>query len=214
MVLLHLAHVARAVRHRRHDDRRERGQRGEPSRSAFEDGPPEPPAWVAGLPLIGQIASRTPGRRSRTTPPSSSPSPAQLYRSRCEKSAGRRRDGGARRHPAARTVDLHRVLLFRDGDAIMRTRARRDRAASPVSAAQARVSRDATVRGVVHRHPRHRARPGRADGDRTLDRGHQGRTAAWPRHVLSCRRCRSARRWCGCPRRSCLVNSFSVGETA
>ena len=152
------------------------------ARSSSTSGPPDPPAWVASLPLVGtehrqllvdlRARQRGPHGGAFTLPRAD----ARLRLPR--------RCGGGRWPPPAHAVGIHRVLLLSrwrgdHGAAARRGEPHRARART----AHAGGGRRHHARGGL-RHPGHGARAGRADGGGPLHRRDQVRAAAGARHVL------------------------------
>ena len=151
-------------------------------RALLESGPPEPPAWVAHLPLIGERAAAYWGSIAHDT--AQVVEELRKYVEPARKFALASGATFARRRAAAHAVDLHRVLL------LPRRRASWSRGCAAPRAHRARARLPARGRrarrpcAASSRHPRHRARAGRARGDRAVDRGHQGGAAARAADVL------------------------------
>ena len=116
-------------------------------RLAIANGPPDPPPWVAGLPLVGESVAATWATFAHDT--AGLLEEARAYIEPARKALLASRQDGAGRHPAARVVRLHRVLLLprRRGD--HRAGARRARAARRRARARLAAVATLTVRGVV-----------------------------------------------------------------
>ena len=155
---------------------------GEYAQELIKAGPPGPPAWVAGLPVIGAWAAETWGTFAHDT--------ARLFDAARELIEPLKHvlfAGGSLLLGGVLQLILSLFIAFfflRDGDTIVtRLHAGIDRIAGDRGRRLALVAAT-TVRGVVLRHPGYGDCARRADGDRPLDRRLQGGAPARTRDLL------------------------------